>query len=134
MCVIQGLLHRTHLKAPCWAQVDGTCPFCTCDSVSRGSLLCLTFTVFKADSLIIMMMQIVMSTYFIGTFINVKFSAFWASQVALVVKNPVANEEDLNDGGSIPGLRRCPGVGHGNPLQYSCLRIPKTEEPDRLQS
>ena len=24
--------------------------------------------------------------------------------------------------GSIPGLRRSPGEGHGNPLQYSCLR------------
>ena len=23
--------------------------------------------------------------------------------------------------GSIPGLRRSPGEGHGNPLQYSCL-------------
>ena len=23
--------------------------------------------------------------------------------------------------GSIPGLRRCPGGGNGNPLQYSCL-------------
>ena len=22
---------------------------------------------------------------------------------------------------SIPGLRRCPGGGHGNPLQYSCM-------------
>ena len=25
------------------------------------------------------------------------------------------------DTGSIPGLRRSPGGGHGNPLQYSCL-------------
>ena len=23
--------------------------------------------------------------------------------------------------GSIPGLERSPGRGHGNPLQYSCL-------------
>jgi len=22
---------------------------------------------------------------------------------------------------AIPGLERCPGVGNGNPLQYSCL-------------
>ena len=28
------------------------------------------------------------------------------------------NEGDL---GSIPGLGRSPGEGHGNPLQYSCL-------------
>ena len=26
--------------------------------------------------------------------------------------------------GSIPGLGRCPGRGHGNPLQYSCLENP----------
>ena len=35
---------------------------------------------------------------------------------------------------SIPGWRRSPGRGHGNPLQYSCLGIPWTEEPGRLQS
>ena len=26
--------------------------------------------------------------------------------------------------GSIPGLRRSPGGGHGSPLQYSCLENP----------
>ena len=28
---------------------------------------------------------------------------------------------DAGDVGSIPGLRRSPGVGNGTPLQYSCL-------------
>ena len=28
------------------------------------------------------------------------------------------------DPGSIPGLARSPGEGHGNPLQYSCLENP----------
>ena len=28
---------------------------------------------------------------------------------------------NVGDLGSIPGLRRCPGGGHGNPLQYSCM-------------
>ena len=28
------------------------------------------------------------------------------------------------DLGSIPGWGRCPGGGHGNPLQYSCLENP----------
>ena len=28
------------------------------------------------------------------------------------------------DPGSIPGLRRSPGGGHGNSLQYSCLENP----------
>ena len=44
-----------------------------------------------------------------------------ASQVALVVKNPPASGGDIRDTGSIPGLGRSPGGGHGNPLQYSCL-------------
>ena len=35
---------------------------------------------------------------------------------------------------SIPGLGRSPGEGNGNPLQYSCLEIPWTEEPGGLQS
>ena len=28
---------------------------------------------------------------------------------------------NVGDQGSIPGLERTPGGGHGNPLQYSCL-------------
>ena len=40
-----------------------------------------------------------------------------ASQVALVVKNPPANAGDI-DVGSIPGLGRSPGGGHGNPVWY----------------
>ena len=30
----------------------------------------------------------------------------------------------MGDLGSIPGLGRSPGGGHGNPLQYSCLEKP----------
>ena len=47
-----------------------------------------------------------------------------ASQVVLVVKNSPANAGDLRDVGSIPGLGRSPGGGHGSPLQYSCLENP----------
>ena len=36
--------------------------------------------------------------------------------------------------GSIAGLGRSPGRGNDNLLQYSCLEIPWTEEPGRLQS
>ena len=38
-----------------------------------------------------------------------------------MVRNPPANAGDTGDMGSIPGLRRSPGRGNGNPLQYSCL-------------
>ena len=36
-------------------------------------------------------------------------------------KNPPANVGDAGDVGSISGSGRSPGVGNGNPLQYSCL-------------
>ena len=51
-----------------------------------------------------------------------------------MVKNLPANAGDMRDSGSIPELRKTPGGGNGNPLQYSCLENPWTEEPERLQS
>ena len=44
-----------------------------------------------------------------------------ASHVAQWVKNLPANAGDTGDVGLIPGLGRSPGVGNGNPLQYTCL-------------
>ena len=41
--------------------------------------------------------------------------------MAQMVKESACNAGDL---GSIPGLGRSPGEGHGNPLQYSCLENP----------
>ena len=41
---------------------------------------------------------------------------------------------NMGDPDLIPESGRCPGAGHNNPLQYSCLRIPWTEEPHRLLS
>ena len=41
-----------------------------------------------------------------------------------MVKNMLANAGDLRDTGSISGLGRYPGEGHGNPLQESCLENP----------
>ena len=46
------------------------------------------------------------------------------SQRAPMVNNPPANTEYIRAVGSIPGLRRSPEDGHGNPLQYSCLETP----------
>ena len=46
------------------------------------------------------------------------------SQVQLVVKNPPANAGGSRDAGWIPGSRRSPGEGDGNPLPYSCLGNP----------
>ena len=59
----------------------------------------------------------------------------WAGgfQVALAVKNPSANAGDVRDVGSIPGSRRSPGGGHGNPLQYPCLENPTDRGAGGLQ-
>ena len=48
----------------------------------------------------------------------------WASQLMLVVRNPPANAGEVRDAGLSPGSGRSPGGGHGNPLQYSCLKNP----------
>ena len=48
----------------------------------------------------------------------------WASQVALVVKNPPTYAGDIRDVGLVPGLGKSPEGGHGNPLQYSGLENP----------
>ena len=66
---------------------------------------------------------------YMGTslFINRIFAGYhilWASQVALVVKNPSANVGDTRDASSIPRSGRSLGRGLGNPLQYSCLKNP----------
>ena len=54
--------------------------------------------------------------------------AFWQEAMSFVgfpgvtrIKNPPANAGDIRDMGSVPGLGRSPGEGHGNPLHYSCL-------------
>ena len=49
-------------------------------------------------------------------------------------KEPTCQAGDSRDAGSAPELRRSPGAGHGNPLQYFAWRIPWTEEPGGLQS
>ena len=47
---------------------------------------------------------------------------------------PPASVGDTRNMGSICGSGRSPRGGNGNPLQFSCWRIPWTEEPVRLQS
>jgi len=42
----------------------------------------------------------------------------WGFPGTAVIKNSPANARDA---GLTPGLGRSPGVGNGNPLQYSCL-------------
>ena len=48
-------------------------------------------------------------------------AATWRAPWWLSGKESACNAGDL---GSIHGLGRCPGEGHGNPLQCSCLENP----------
>ena len=55
-------------------------------------------------------------------------------QVVLVVKYLHDIAGDVRDMGSIPGLGRSPGEGHGNTLQYPCLENHMDREAWWLQS
>ena len=48
------------------------------------------------------------------------------AETTLLPHNSVSKESACSAGnmGSIPGLRRSPGEGNGNPLLYSCLENP----------
>ena len=49
-----------------------------------------------------------------------------------VVKYPLAKAGDTGDVGLIPGSGRSPGVGNGNPLQYSCC-LPSSPKIPSIQ-
>ena len=51
-------------------------------------------------------------------------SKSWGFPGGSVVNNPPASVGEERDAVLIPGLERSPGVGNGNPLQYSCLGNP----------
>ena len=52
-----------------------------------------------------------------------------------MVKNPLANEEQVRDIGSNPGWERSPGGGQGNPFfRILAWRTPWTVKSGRLQS
>ena len=70
------------------------------------------------------------------------YSSYFCSPVLIIwiipggamVKNLLAIVGNLRVMSSIARLGRLPGEGRGNPLQYSCLENPGTEEPGQLQS
>ena len=64
-------------------------------------------------------------------FIFVGFIYFVGFPCSSVGKESACSAGDL---GLIPGLGKSPGEGNDYPLQYSSCRIPRTEEPGRLQS
>ena len=54
--------------------------------------------------------------------VRIQDTHYWTLQVLLVVMNLPA-KGDSKDKGLINGSGRYPGVGNGNPFQYSCLEI-----------
>ena len=58
----------------------------------------------------------------------------WVFPGGSIVKNLPISAGETGDVGSIPRSGRSPGKGNGNPSQYSCWKVPWTEEPGRLQS
>ena len=58
----------------------------------------------------------------------------WASQVAVVIKNPPANAGDTTAAGSIPGSGRSLEEEMAPHSSILAWRIPWTEEPGGLQS
>ena len=58
----------------------------------------------------------------------------WASQVALVLKNPPANAGDIRDMGSIPESVSSLEKEMATHSSVLAWRIPRTEEPGGLQS
>ena len=65
-----------------------------------------------------------------------RYGCFRASQVALMVKNPPANAEDLRDlrSGFDSWVGKIPGEGMATHSSILTWRIPWTEEPGGLQS
>ena len=68
-------------------------------------------------------------------YVQIYVHIYGAAQVALVVKNLPANAVDVRDLGLIPGSGRFP-LEEGRSTHSTILawRIPRTEEPGRLQS
>ena len=50
------------------------------------------------------------------------------------IKNPPANAGYTRDVDSIPGLRRSPGEGNGNPLQYSCHGVTELDKTEHTHT
>ena len=64
------------------------------------------------------------------------FSVLWWVEGTKGLPQCLRGKESAYSAGDlhlIPGSGRSPGGVHGNPLQYSCWRIPWTEDPGVLQ-
>ena len=65
-------------------------------------------------------------------FMFIHHPAPWASQVALGVKNSLANTGDVRDSGSVPGSGRPLEKEMATHFSILAWKMPWTEEPGRL--
>ena len=56
--------------------------------------------------------------------LSVNLCGIWGFPGGSVGKEFACNTGNMGDVHLIPGSGRCPWEGHGNPLQYSCLKNP----------
>ena len=76
---------------------------------------------------------IILTFFTLGMFLNIKMNKKIIMNIKFistgflsdaVIKNLPVIVGDARDLCSVPGWGRSPGVGNGNPLQYSCLENP----------
>ena len=94
-----------------------------CGFQSYSSAPWLIFFVILAESLVLQKFDILRtSNLSVFPFMDSTFGISFPG--GAVLNNPPAKARDTRDAGSVPGLRRSPGEGNGDPLQCSCLGNP----------
>ena len=113
--LVSFTLHNVLKVHPC-------CSRCSRISLTQGSNLCLCIYWVEGGFF---------TSWTIG---ETPAPQFWGFPGGSMVENLSTNARAAGDMDLIPGSRRSPGGGNGNPLQYSCWKIPRTEAPGGLQS
>ena len=93
----------------------------------RSTLVCLVISCYQPGSHLKYSCEILINSlinsHFLATYHCLRSCKLKNSRT-LVVKNPSANARDVRDAGSVAGLGKSPGGGHGNSLQYARLENP----------
>ena len=116
----------THSSIPAW-RIPGLYSPWRCkesDTTERLSLTPILLSILTHNYLInIKFLFIIITIHSANILVSMmSYPSIWASQVALTVKNPLANAGDISNTSSVSGSGKYPAGGHGNPLQYSCLQ------------
>ena len=126
LCNTHRLSARTHREASDSSPDIGE---------QRQSLICLCFMTGTCPRLFLDIKYRFLTVCLVGLERKKKIARYSCKRV--VFSGGSDNKEstcNVGDPGSISGLGRSPGEGNGNPLSILAWRIPRTEEPGRLQS